>query len=173
MTAGHTPSLQVRTELRGDQGAIHALHAASFPTSAEADLIDRLRSAGRLSVSLVAALDGVIVGHVAFSPVTVAGGHRGAGLGPVAVLEAKRRQGMAGQLIEAGLKECRAAGFEFVVVLGDPAYYGRFGFEPAPQHGLRDEFGGGDAFQVVGLSPGGIPTGQGLVRYAPEFDVFR
>ena len=55
------------------------------------------------------------------------------------------------------------------MVLGEPGYYGRFGFQPAPGLGLSDAYGGGDAFQVIELLPGGIPVGAGLVRYAPEF----
>jgi putative acetyltransferase len=159
----------VRPEKPGDVSAIHAIHAASFPTDAEARLVSLLRQAGRLSVSLLAEADGFIVGHVAFSPVSTATGAVGAGLAPVAVLESHRRQGIAAQLIEFGLAECRSAGFGWAVVLGEPAYYSRFGFRPASAFGLSDEYGGGPAFQVVELIPGELPFGAGLVRYAPEF----
>jgi putative acetyltransferase len=54
-------------------------------------------------------------------------------------------------------------------VLGEPAYYARFGFRPAAEFGLTDEYGGGQAFQAVELAAGGLPAGAGLVRYAPEF----
>ena len=165
-------TVKIRPEQPGDAAAIHAVHAGCFPTTAEADLVDRLRMAGRLSVSLVAEIDGQIVGHVGFSPVSAEGARDGVGLAPVAVTESQRRRGIAEQLIRQGLAACRDAGFRWCVVLGEPAYYQRFGFRPAPSFGLSDEYGGGDAFQALELAPNGIPLGAGLVRYAPEFAVF-
>jgi len=152
-----------------DQAGIRAVHRACFPTDAEARLVDLLRDAGRLIVSIVAEGDGAIVGHIAFSPVTTTAGAIGAGLAPLAVVESHRRRGFGGRLIVDGLDACRAAGFGWAVVLGEPAYYGRFGFRPAVEFGLSDEYGGGPAFQTMELLPGGIPVGAGLVRYAPEF----
>jgi putative acetyltransferase len=165
---GHTV-VTIRVERAGDAGPIHAVHASSFPAAAEARLVDRLREAGRLSVSLVAEEGGRVIGHVGFSPVTVASGEAGAGLAPVAVLEGSRKQGIAARLIEAGLDGCRAAGIRWAVVLGEPGYYGRFGFREAREFGLFDEYGGGPVFQAMELEPGGLPRGAGLVRYAPEF----
>jgi putative acetyltransferase len=162
----------IRAERRGDVAAIHAVHAASFPTEDEARLVDLLRGAGRLTISLVAEVEGSLVGHVAWSPVTAASGATGIGLAPVAVLASHRRQGIAARLIEAGLAECRARGFGWAVVLGAPAYYQRFGFRAASACGLSDEYGGGPAFQVLELAPGQLPSGAGLVRYAPEFAAF-
>lgn len=159
----------VRPERPSDVSMIHAVHAASFPTDEEARLVSLLRQARRLTVSLLAEADGSVVGHAAFSPVSTATGALGAGLAPVAVLESHRRQGIAAQLIRAGLAECRSAGFGWAVVLGEPAYYSRFGFRPASAFGLTSEYGSGPAFQVVELISGGIPSGAGLVRYAPEF----
>jgi putative acetyltransferase len=159
----------VRPEQPGDAAAVHAVHATSFPTPAEARLVDLLRAAGRLRVSLVAEVGGAVVGHIAFSPVTTASGATGAGLAPVAVAEPHRRRGIAAGLVRAGLKACRAAGFGWAVVLGEPGYYSRFGFRPAAEFGLADEYGGGPAFQAIELIPGALPVGAGLVRYAPEF----
>ena len=130
--------------------------------------MDVLRDAGRLSVSLVAEVDGVVVGHVAFSPVS-AGAAIGSGLAPVAVLPGSRRRGIAAQLIREGLAACERAGSGFAVVLGEPGYYARFGFRPASGWGLSDEYGGGAAFQAIELRAGAVPVGAGLVRYAPEF----
>jgi putative acetyltransferase len=145
------------------------VHAASFPTPAEARLVDLLRAAGRLRVSLVAEIGNVIVGHIAFSPVAAASTAAGAGLAPIAVIEAHRRRGVAAELVRKGLDACRQAGVGWVVVLGDPAYYARFGFRAASDFGLRDDYGGGDAFQAVELIRGALPVGAGLVRYAEEF----
>ena len=145
------------------------MHAVSFPTAGEARLVDALRAAGRLRVSLVAVEDGHVIGHVAFSSVTVAGAADAVGLAPVAVLPAWRRSGIAARLIREGLAACERTGAGFVVVLGEPHYYQRFGFMPASRWGLGDEYGGEDAFQALELRPGAIPRAAGLVRYAPEF----
>jgi len=161
----------IHPERPGDAAAIHAVHAASFPTAAEARLVDLLRFAGRLPVSLVAEMGDAVVGHVAFSPVTTASGAVGVGLAPVAVVEPHRRRGIAAALVRAGLEACHAAGFGWAVVMGEPAYYSRFGFRPATEFGLADEYGGGPAFQAMELVPGTLPVGAGLVRYAPEFAV--
>ena len=159
----------VHPERPGDAEAIHAVHAASFPTEAEARLVGLLRAAGRLPVSLVAEVGGAVVGHIAFSPVTAASRAAGAGLAPVAVAAPHRRQGIAAELVRAGLEACRTAGFGWAVVMAEPAYYSRFGFRPAEEFGLADEYGGGPAFQAIELVPGTLPRGAGLVRYAPEF----
>jgi putative acetyltransferase len=162
----------IRAERPDYAAAIYAVHATSFPTNLEARLVDALRAAGRLTASLVADESGVVVGHVAFSPVTTEAGATGVGLGPVAVLPSHRRRGIAAEIIRSGLEACRAAGFGWAVVLGEPGYYARFGFRPAAEFGLSDEYGGRAAFQVQELTPGTMPVGAGLVRYAPEFGVF-
>ncbi|MBL8825909.1 MAG: N-acetyltransferase [Planctomycetaceae bacterium] len=162
----------LRPETPHDAAAIHALLVDCFPTDAEARLVDQLRAAGRLLVSYVAEVEGQIVGHVAFSPVTVASGATGVGLAPVAVQVAQRRRGIAADLVTAGLAACRSLDYRWAVVLGNPAYYARFGFRPAREFGLSDEYGGGDAFQAFELQPHAIPRDAGLVRYAPEFAVF-
>jgi putative acetyltransferase len=159
----------IRPEQPGDVATIHAVHAASFPTDLESRLVDLLRRADRLLVSLVAEVDGAVVGHIAFSPVTAASGAAGVGLAPVAVTEPHRRRGIAAALVRAGLEACRADGFGWAVVMGEPAYYSRFGFRPASKFGLSDEYGGGQAFQAIELLAGALPVGAGLVRYAPEF----
>lgn len=163
--------LEIRSESPGDVAAIQAVHEACFPGALEARLVEMLRGAGKLPISLVGCLEGEVVGHVAFSPVA-AGETTGLGLAPVGVLDAFRRQGIAQRLIAAGLARARQLPFGYVVVLGDPQYYGRFSFEPASRYGLVDEYGGGDAFQVVEMQPKGIPRDAGLVRYAAEFGIF-
>lgn len=135
-------------------------------------MVGALRAAGRLTISLVAEVDGRVVGHIAFSPVTVATGAAGLGLAPVAVLPEFRRCGIAAELIRRGFDIIRDHGAGWVVVLGAPAYYARFGFIPARVFGLSDAYGGGEAFQVLELQPGSAPRGAGLVRYAAEFAAF-
>jgi len=162
-------NVSIRREQPGDEPDIYRVHSGSFPTEGEARLVNLLRAAKRLSLSLVAELDGEVVGHVAFSPVTTDTGATGTGLGPVAVPEPFQRHGIAAQLVRSGLDTCREAGFGWVVVLGSPAYYGRFGFRPASGFGLTGAYGGGDAYQALELTHGAIPAGVGQVRYAPEF----
>ena len=161
----------IRHEEVGDAAAIHAVNVAAFERRAEADLVDALRAAGRLLLSLVAEEEGTIVGHVAFSPVTIdgpAGRSLGIGLGPLAVLPPRQRQGFGSELVRRGISEL-APRRQTMVVLGNPRYYARFGFAPASRHGLDSEYNAGDAFMV--LAPTGeeaaIPAGR--VRYAPEF----
>jgi putative acetyltransferase len=161
--------MNVRSEEPADHGTIRAVHTVSFPTVGEARLVDALRAAGRLCVSLVAEEQREVVGHVAFSSVSVLGATDGVGLGPVAVVPTFRRRGIAEQLIREGLAVCKGLNHGFVVVLGDPSYYRRFRFTPAGGWGLRDEYGGGDAFQALQLRRGAIPAGGGVVHYAPEF----
>lgn len=162
----------IRPERFDDVTAIRRVHEAAFPADAEAKLVDRLRTAGRLAVSLVAIVDAEVVGHIAFSPVTLAGVPIGLGLAPLAVLPTVAGRGIGAALVRAGLAACRQQGTGLVVVLGDPTYYARFGFTPASQFALRDEYGGGDAFQAIELTPGAVPAGGGLVRYGEEFAVF-
>lgn len=163
----------IRLEQDQDIPAITAVHAAAFPGPLEGRLVSLLRDAGKLRLSLVAELENQIVGHVAFSPVTLAGTSSGWGLAPVGVLPEHQRRGIGQALIQRALTACAESGCEFVVVLGDPAYYGRrFGFLPASQWNLRDEYGGGEAFQALELRNGSIPSSGGLVQYAPEFSIF-
>lgn len=160
----------VRVERPQDAAAIRRLHQAAFGGDAEARLVERLRAAGRARISVVAESDAALVGHALFSPVSVDGAPQACGLAlaPVAVHPHYQRRGVGTQLVFAGLNACRADGAGFVVVLGDPAWYRRFGFVPAARHGLEGELGGGEAFQVLELAPGALPPRGGLVRYVPE-----
>ncbi|MBA4019867.1 MAG: GNAT family N-acetyltransferase [Pirellula sp.] len=165
----------IRSEQPGDVDAIHELVASAFPTDAEARLIDKLREADRLTISLVAVLSNRIIGHIGFSPVTVAASQlvrRGLGLAPLAVAEDCRRQGIGTALVQAGIEQCRNAGIDYVVVLGDPFFYGRFGFQPGSRYDVCSEYCDGPEFQVLELADGGSPRGGGLLRYAPEFAMF-
>lgn len=131
--------MEIRTETLADHAAIArvieiAFAGATYASGTEAAIVGRLRDRGRLTVSLVAEEAGQIVGHIAFSPVTISDGASGwYGLGPVAVLPAFQGNGVGRQLIERGLDALRALGAEGCVLLGDPAYYGRFGFRSAPE----------------------------------------
>ena len=168
MTDSIGPAL-IRSERPGDEDAIRIVHENAFPGPGEARLVAALRRSGLLMVSLIAEEAGAIVGHVAFSPVSVAGTRTGFALGPLAVIPPRQRGGIGSALVRRGLDDCRQAAVPFIVVLGEPAYYSQFGFGPASARGLIDEHRGGVAFQALELRMGGIPPEAGLVRYADEF----
>jgi putative acetyltransferase len=130
--------MEIRAEIPDDIASVRAVTAAAFENvpfsdQTEPAIVDALRRAGALSVSLVATEDGDVVGHVAFSPVLI---NRQAGdwygLGPVSVRPDRQRQGVGQRLIRQGLEELRSRGAEGCVVFGEPAYYGRFGFVGDP-----------------------------------------
>lgn len=165
--------LEVRQETPEDEAAIHALNASAFETGAEARLVDALRANGALTVSLVAVLDGAVVGHLAFSPVVVEAAGRtlqGVGLAPMAVAPSHQRQGIGTRLLEEGLRVVRSSGHPFCVVLGHADYYPRHGFVPARSRALRWEHGHDEAFFVQALTPGALDGVSGTVRYRPEFN---
>lgn len=162
--------IEIRDEREGDVQSIAAVtHAAfapmPFSDGTEAGIIEALRRAGALSVSLVATLDGEVVGHISFSPITIDGR---AGpwyqLGPLSVRPDVQKAGVGGALIGEGLARLRALGAEACMVLGDPRYYGRFGFVSDPA--LSDRAAANPHFQRLLLS-GGAP--QGRVAYHPAF----
>jgi putative acetyltransferase len=168
--------MDIRPASHDDTGAVRELLLCAFETSAEADLVDDLRAHAR-PLELVAELDGRLVGYVAFSEVTLHPGVEGVwlalGLAPLAVDEAYRDRGVGAALVNAGLEACRTAGADLVVVLGDPAYYSRFGFGPAAGLGLVSSFDAPpEAFQVLALADMPTPAHASLVRFRPEFDRF-
>lgn len=159
----------IRKEQTTDVAAICQVTDAAFAEVAQSDgreggIVDRLRAAGALTLSLVAEEDGV-VGHVAFSPVSV-GEVAGSwyGLGPVSVAPDRQGQGVGKALITAGLDQLRQIGAGGCVVLGDPAYYQRFGFRADP----KLAFEGVPAAYFMQLTLAG-PTPEGQVTYHPAF----
>lgn len=163
--------MEIRPEQPDDLTAIRSLITAAFEhaehsSGTEAAIVDALRAAGALTVSLVAVEDDDTMGHVAFSPVTIAGdADRWYGLGPVAVRPDRQGMGIGQDLIRAGLAALRRMGAKGCVVLGEPAYYGRFGFEADAAltlEGVPPDYFMSLAFEAP------VPTGS--VRYHPAFD---
>jgi putative acetyltransferase len=128
----------IRNEMESDVKAIAEVTEAAFEKCpyghhTEQFIINALRAAGALPVSLVAQIDRNVVGHVAFSPVTISDGNpHWYGLGPVSVLPKHQRQGIGTALIHEGLSLLKARGAQGCVLVGDPAYYKRFGFRNLP-----------------------------------------
>lgn len=131
---GSAMPMHIRPEAPGDAAAIAGVVERAFATHplsthTEQTIVRSLREAGALSVSLVAEQDRRVVGHIAFSAVRIGDGAPGwYGLGPLAVEPALQRQGIGTALVEAGLERLRALAAAGCVVVGSPAYYGRFGF---------------------------------------------
>ncbi|WP_448680915.1 GNAT family N-acetyltransferase [Pseudomonas nicosulfuronedens] len=129
---------EIRPERPDDVAVIGKVTTAAFAVAehssgTEGAIVDALRAAGALSVSLVATVAGEVVGHVAFSPVTLDGADLGwYGLGPVSVRPDLHGRGIGASLVNAGLERLKALGVKGCVVLGDPAYYPRFGFRQDP-----------------------------------------
>lgn len=125
----------IRPECAGEEQVIHDLTVAAFETmpysdGSEAPIVAGLREDGDLTLSLVAVEGANIVGHIAFSPVAVGADSEGwYGLGPVSVWPDRQREGIGSALINEGLSIMRAVGAKGCVLVGDPNYYGRFGFQ--------------------------------------------
>lgn len=162
----------IRPEAPGDVEAIHALTAAAFqraPHTSHTEhlIVDALRAAGQLAVSLVEERQGAVVGHVAASPVTVSDGTRHwFGLGPVSVLPGHQGLGLGSGLVRAALQRLREQGAGGCVLLGEPAFYRRFGFRAEP--GLLLPGVPPAYFQALAFH-GRLPHGE--VSYHEAFDV--
>jgi len=130
--------ISIRSEIEADIPAIRDVTVSAFNTleisnHTEQFIIEALRDAGALTVSLVAETGGRVVGHIAFSPVTISDGTGNwYGLGPVSVLPEFQRQGIGKALIEAGLSKLKGLGAHGVCLVGHPDYYRKFGFENVP-----------------------------------------
>ncbi|MBO6768800.1 MAG: N-acetyltransferase [Erythrobacter sp.] len=163
-------AIAIRPEEPRDHAAIGVVTQAAFADSPHSDgsevrIIDRLRSDGDLTLSLVAEDGERIVGHLAVSPVQISDGSPDwYGLGPIAVLPSLQRQGVGLRLMQRAIADMRMRGARGIVLLGDPAYYQRFGFEHDPQlvfPGPPAEY-----FQRLVID-GDAPSG--TVSYAPAF----
>ncbi|MDQ3010587.1 MAG: N-acetyltransferase, partial [Acidobacteriota bacterium] len=133
----------IRYETPEDIAVIHQIIEQAFGRPAEANLVDALRRNGKAILSLVAEDNGRVVGHILFSPGVIDAAERplpGIGLAPLAVLPERQNEGIGSLLVERGLKLCRETRHPFVIVLGHPEYYPRFGFVPASRFGVKSEY---------------------------------
>jgi putative acetyltransferase len=163
-------AITIRAETAADGDAIAGVTIAAFSTlpisqHTEQFIIAALRAAQALSISLVAEADARLVGHIAFSPVTLSDGSAGwYGLGPVSVLPEYQRQGIGGALIQQGLSRLRALGARGCCLVGHPQYYTRFGFRNTP--GLGHEGVPAEVFFALSFD-GRMP--QGTVKFHDAF----
>ncbi|MDJ0785126.1 MAG: N-acetyltransferase [Desulfosarcinaceae bacterium] len=172
--------ITIRKEGPEDVKQIRRIHVSAFDTSTEADIVDQLRRSADPILSLVA--EEVrhgggqrIVGHLLFSPVAVDGPQdppAGMGLAPMAVLPEYQEKGIGSALVRHGLDILAEGHCPFIIVLGHPEYYPRFGFEPASRHGLHCQWKSvPDAAFMVKILDGDRMAGVGgVVRYHDLFD---
>ena len=167
----YIPPMHIRPERQSDHAAITEVTTQAFASvehsdHTEAGIISRLRETGDLTLSLVAIDGDDLIGHVAFSPVTINGQHQAwYGLGPVSARPDRQRQAVGSALIQAGLQRLRSLNAAGCVVLGDPDFYSRFGFERDDRlhyAGAPPEY-----FMCLMLEAQDVPLGR--IEYAPAF----
>ena len=163
----------IREESPNDRAAVREVNIRAFGQAVEADLVDALRENSAGLLSLVAVKDGQVVAHILFSPATIGADDNtveGMGLAPMAVLPDYQQQGIGSELVRAGIARLASTACPFVIVLGHPHYYPRFGFEPASRRGIRSEWEVPDeAFMILVLDDERMREVSGVARYRPEF----
>jgi putative acetyltransferase len=151
-----------------DAAAVDGLVRAAFPGPEEAGIIERLRAGGDMLLELVARDGAAIVGHVGFSRLRSEPPRlRAVCLAPLAVAEPYRRQGVGHQLVEAGIARIRDAGEDVILVLGEPAYYGRFGFSAEAAVAYRTPYDG--PYQQALWLGSARPPDETVLHYSPAF----
>ncbi len=170
--------LIIRPELKSDYERITALHDHAFGQIGESRLVEALRRNPLFirGLSLVALLDGNLVGHILFFPVLIRDGQkvfRSLALAPIAVLPDYQRKGIGSALVNTGIDEAREGKHRSVIVPGHPEFFPGFGFRPAIHYGIRPPFDvPADLFFAMELIPGGLTGVSGIVEYPPEFSEF-
>lgn len=169
-------SIDIRLETPADIGEIRRIEAAAFEGEAHADLVDHLRADGALLLSHVALLSGAIVGHAAYTLLTITDGDMARhfpGLGPIGVDPPFQGLGIGSALVRAGIKAMRDMGYGLLFLVGSPRYYPRFGFQPAQPLGFSSDYvepgGRHEHFMVALLDERGPGSVRGHVRFHPAF----
>ena len=165
--------IEIREEMSSDLDAVRRINEIAFEQGPEAAIVDKLRKSCKDYCSFVAVNQDTVIGHILFTPVTIDGSDvTGMGLAPMAVLPSYQNQGIGSLLARHGLQHLQRSGCPFVIVLGHPEYYPRFGFEPASHYRLRCQWEGvpDEAFMVVVFDRDVLPGKGGIARYRAEFD---
>ena len=165
----------IRIEKTEDILQVRKVNEQAFGALEEANIVDALRQDCPGSLSLVAEDENRVVGHILFSPVVVDSSGRkieGMGLAPMAVLPGKQRLGIGSRLVKRGLEILREQDCPFVIVLGHPEYYPRFGFEPASKRGLSCQWDGvpDEAFMIIVMDHASLEGVSSVARYREEFN---
>jgi len=163
---------RVRLEDASDIDATYAVVRSAFDSKVEAELVNALRRAAEPYLSLVAEVEGSVVGHVFFSPVTVEPqdlAPPACQLAPLAVLPEFQGRGIGGELIHVGLSRCAQIGWSAVFLVGSPLYYSRFGFELAAPRGFSYPGPYDPVLQVIELAHGSLAGSRGRIRLHRAF----
>jgi putative acetyltransferase len=168
-------NINIRPETPQDIPQVRIINLKAFAQSEEADIVDKLRESCSNILSLVAEDGGIIVGHILFSPVVIESSGKainGMGLAPMAVMPDQQKQGIGSLMVRAGLSILRERNCPFVVVLGHPEYYPRFGFEPASKFGIKCQWDGipDNVFMMIINDQKTLYGISGVARYRVEFD---
>lgn len=173
--------IHIRKETPEDYREVIELTARAFENMPFADgdedkLVERLRKAPNFisELSLVAELEGKIVGHILFTPAIIDNEQKQfltLVLGPVSVLPEFQKRGIGGKLIKAGHKKALECGFDSVILLGHPEYYPRFGYKPASGWGIKTHYQlpSDDVFMAAELAENALKDVSGMVIFPPEF----
>lgn len=165
-------AVSIRFEEDKDWTEVFAINEAAFGNTAEAVLVDKLRKKASPIISMVAEDGGSIVGHIMFSPAALSG-HSDVklmGLAPMAIIPKHQNKGIGSDLVTEGLKQCRAMGYDAVIVLGHPEYYPRFGFKSAKIFDIISEYDVPDGtFMIVEFETDVLKGKPGTVKYHEVF----
>jgi putative acetyltransferase len=165
------PTIDIKETGVADLAALTALHDAAFGGPHEGRLVADLMAGGLAAISLAAVEDGVIVGHILFSPLVVevdGDTALGLALAPLAVHPSRQQIGIGTALTQAGLAAAGQAGWEAVIVLGHPTYYARFGFSADLAKGFESPFAG-PAFMALELTKSALSGRKGKIIYSSPF----
>jgi putative acetyltransferase len=165
-------SMVIRPETIVDHAAIRDVNRLAFAGEGEARLVDALRDGGYAKVSLVAEVDGQVVGHILFSTLPIIapeGTVEALALAPMAVIPSHQRRGIGSMLVWEAMRNCAELGHRIVVVVGHPEFYPRFGFSAKLAERLKSTYSG-PAFMALELVAGALEGVEGDVQYPPPFD---
>ena len=165
--------ISIRKEEMNDYEAVHQLNLAAFENGPEAVIVDKLRTTCENYLAFVAVENDTVVGHILFTPITLKGCQSlGMGLAPMAVLPSHQRKGIGSLLVRHAIKHLTESGYTFIIVLGHPEYYPRFGFEPASNYKLTSQWEGvpDEAFMALVLNSKALPKDGGVAKYHALFD---
>lgn len=163
----------IRAEQAQDKTSIEQINRAAFEDDEEAQLVNALRDSGCEYLCRVTEMDDKVVSYILFTPVTLTGKQSNLklfGLAPMAVLPEYQNQGMGSVLVKQDLDECRARGYDAIVVLGHPNYYPKFGFVPSDDYGIKSEYDvPREVFMIQELVPGCLKGKSGVIQYHEAF----
>lgn len=170
-------SIKIRAEHKTDYQQVYKVHQKAFGQEEEGQIVEKIRKSDGFvpELSLVAEIDGAVVGHILFSKIhieTKHGNKESLSLAPMAVLPDFQKQGIGGKMIKAGIKKAGELGFDSIIVLGHPDYYPNFGFEKASKWKITCPFEVPDeAFMAMELKEGVLANSAGQVVYPPAFNI--